>query len=628
MKSPCANILVIFLVFTFTAQIFGQNNYTVKPYKVVQVEDYFAGVPLDGKYESLIPGKYTYISNIQPNLFNTPFTKEITGADFYGSVQFIPVGGTTIFDQQSNACPVQVWQDPANPQYIHVVHMTSPMEDTFPAFPLRRTKYYFSSNYGSSWEFRAELPVNIRSGYGVIDGLSDGSVLIANHFISGPSVSRTFIHREVFPQLGSFDRMDPGLGSTGQVEWPRMISGNDINGPVKFVVLSSGNDNDSAFSNYCTGFINNGQFGQWKFFRSRNAECYAIAKSGSGKIGVAYINNETRFPADIGDVFFLESTNMGQTFSSPLKIFDADLSSPSADSMGALRGISMVYTNNQPRVIFETAFQEIGFGFYPGIASNIRYWTPSLPGANPDKSIIIVDSLDVPFYPHQGVNDVLTGICRPVIGKSSDGFALFAAFMVADSVLGGSHDPTSFHNIYLTASVNNGFNWKSPVKITPSSPRKDWTYVSISTTSDQNPSKYFVNLVMQSDDIPGSYPAGPANGKSLAQQIFARVSIDKPLLVTPISTGIPYDISLYQNYPNPFNPETKIRFSIPESSIVTLNVFDINGRLVKTLIQDEKLPAGIYETSFNAGELSSGIFFYKINVEGKYFKTRKMVLLK
>jgi glycosidase len=84
--------------------------------------------------------------------------------------------------------------------------------------------------------------------------------------------------------------------------------------------------------------------------------------------------------------------------------------------------------------------------------------------------------------------------------------------------------------------------------------------------------------------------------------------------------------SLEQNYPNPFNPSTKIRFAIPNSGFVKLKVFDILGREIKTLINNE-LPAGIHEVNFDASYLSSGIYFYRIE-SGSFVETKKMILLK
>lgn len=91
--------------------------------------------------------------------------------------------------------------------------------------------------------------------------------------------------------------------------------------------------------------------------------------------------------------------------------------------------------------------------------------------------------------------------------------------------------------------------------------------------------------------------------------------------------------SLEQNYPNPFNPTTKIRYNIPfvemvplKFSKVTLNVYDILGNEVATLVNEEKLP-GIYEVEFNAERLGSGVYFYILRA-GNYTSTKKMVLIK
>lgn len=98
--------------------------------------------------------------------------------------------------------------------------------------------------------------------------------------------------------------------------------------------------------------------------------------------------------------------------------------------------------------------------------------------------------------------------------------------------------------------------------------------------------------------------------------------------------SIPSTFSLEQNYPNPFNPSTKIRYSIPsaianepkQTQLVTLKVYDILGSELATLVDEEK-PAGIYEVNFDAVELPSGIYFYKLQV-GFFVETKKMVLMK
>ena len=89
----------------------------------------------------------------------------------------------------------------------------------------------------------------------------------------------------------------------------------------------------------------------------------------------------------------------------------------------------------------------------------------------------------------------------------------------------------------------------------------------------------------------------------------------------------PKDYILYQNYPNPFNPVTSIRFAIPEIVNVELKIFDILGREVKSLINNETRTPGYYEVQFDAGNLTSGVYFYRISA-GKYKGVRKMILLR
>lgn len=88
----------------------------------------------------------------------------------------------------------------------------------------------------------------------------------------------------------------------------------------------------------------------------------------------------------------------------------------------------------------------------------------------------------------------------------------------------------------------------------------------------------------------------------------------------------PSNFFLSQNYPNPFNPSTKINFSIPQTRFVTLKIYDIIGKEISTLINEEK-PAGNYEVEFNGSNLSSGVYFYKIKA-GSFINTKKFVLIK
>ena len=88
----------------------------------------------------------------------------------------------------------------------------------------------------------------------------------------------------------------------------------------------------------------------------------------------------------------------------------------------------------------------------------------------------------------------------------------------------------------------------------------------------------------------------------------------------------PTEFVLEQNYPNPFNPTTSIEYTVPSSEYVTLKVYDILGNEVATIVNEQK-QAGTYEVNFNAGNLSSGLYIYKLQA-GKFSQVRKMMLLK
>ena len=102
------------------------------------------------------------------------------------------------------------------------------------------------------------------------------------------------------------------------------------------------------------------------------------------------------------------------------------------------------------------------------------------------------------------------------------------------------------------------------------------------------------------------------------------------------SSEVPVNYALMQNFPNPFNPSTTIRIAIPENSSVTLKVFDINGREVATLMNNENISIGVVNYLFNSGvyNLSSGVYFYKmvaldqVSKVNKFTEVKRMILIK
>ncbi len=107
-------------------------------------------------------------------------------------------------------------------------------------------------------------------------------------------------------------------------------------------------------------------------------------------------------------------------------------------------------------------------------------------------------------------------------------------------------------------------------------------------------------------------------------------NLNKPTSVEDII--VPLETVLYDNYPNPFNPSTKINYSLKEAGIVSIKVYDILGSEVATLVNETK-PAGTYEVEFNASQLPSGVYIYRMSVgssgkSGGYTASKKMLLVK
>jgi hypothetical protein len=111
------------------------------------------------------------------------------------------------------------------------------------------------------------------------------------------------------------------------------------------------------------------------------------------------------------------------------------------------------------------------------------------------------------------------------------------------------------------------------------------------------------------------------NGARLMRFVKGAVAVkDKPI------SSIPGTYELFQNYPNPFNPSTTIAYTLSQYAIVELKVYDSMGREVKTLVH-KVMPPGRHEATFESNGLATGIYHYRLYVDGQVF-TKSMVLLK
>jgi photosystem II stability/assembly factor-like uncharacterized protein len=155
----------------------------------------------------------------------------------------------------------------------------------------------------------------------------------------------------------------------------------------------------------------------------------------------------------------------------------------------------------------------------------------------------------------------------------------------------------------IVKTTNGGLNWYNQVSPSNNQLYRDVFFMSENTGY----------IVGQHGDVPYGLILKTTNG-------------GEPIGIKPISNKVPGDFKLYQNYPNPFNPATTIEFDIPMTSLAKLIIYDLLGREVKTLVNEE-LKAGIYTVDFDGSDIGSGVYFYCL-ITNEFSETKKMILLR
>jgi hypothetical protein len=158
--------------------------------------------------------------------------------------------------------------------------------------------------------------------------------------------------------------------------------------------------------------------------------------------------------------------------------------------------------------------------------------------------------------------------------------------------------------------------------------------ISILTPPQYDPQQ-FVLHVMVSSDVPTGNVIMPNSGdvnyvlttRPLTSDDIFRFETLTSLITDTKETGLsPNKFALFQNYPNPFNPSTTIVYSIPKNGLVKLNIYNVLGQKIRTLVNEVKA-AGEYKTFFSNSNLASGVYFYSLEFENKYL-TKKMLFVK
>ena len=181
-----------------------------------------------------------------------------------------------------------------------------------------------------------------------------------------------------------------------------------------------------------------------------------------------------------------------------------------------------------------------------------------------------------------------------------------------------------FNKIYAGGTINRAISQSSV---------NDFALIQYDTSGNRRSVNFYNGPVsttdflsaIETDNSGNVYVTGKSNG-SLLNYDYAVLKYSALSNIHSVSDLIPLSFELEQNYPNPFNPKTVIRFSLSESCTAALKIFDALGKEVAIPI-NEKLNAGTYETEFDASDLPSAVYFYKLSAGGFEY-TKKMLLIR
>jgi hypothetical protein len=507
--------------------------------------------------------------------------------------------------------------------------------------PINPSIAYYYWN-GSSWMGQGATIFPTRTGYGAMSQYPDGRVVIATHLNDDSLATRCYVAIDSFvgmyafsftiapDTIATFPRItvntDNSIVMTGISEIPF----NDIVNEVMWIRSASG------------------QFGKWQHFSDiapdwihDDMEPPTIHSGINGKVGVV-------IPDYAGSVRLFESTDYGESFD-VISIAPGDTGNLPAglDSTAARLGwinSDIMYIGDDPHIVW-TAGQGARVNDEYGLLdfkTTIFHWSP-LTGID-TVVVAATQSADPSRNDYVPTPSNHLSVDWPSIGVQTDGQSLVVAFTALnpydiDSMAIPS--PLGYLDIWMTESRDNGVTWSYPINVT----NNDGTIlgwddrypsvakVCIDNSADPGNDAY---MIYQTDDLAGTYVQGTEGLLNMDYIKFMGVYEIGGLGIgggeVP-NFNIPRTASLSQNYPNPFNPSTTIRYDIPVGSStvpVKINIYDIRGRLIRKLVDQEKT-SGRYQVHWDGrGEhgqqASSGVYLYRIDT-GEFISTRKMVLV-
>lgn len=365
-----------------------------------------------------------------------------------------------------------------------------------------------------------------------------------------------------------------------------------------------------------------------------------------GRLYLVYASNDPAGSGNKPDIKLQYSTDMGSTWSSWIRVNDnanptlSDQWSPTiwCEQTNGRLYISWYDDRSNPGSFqtdrYATYSSTGGTSFAPSQRITNATWTFPCPGCSPNSNCYRGDYEGITSNPITSFN--VWSDHRNCSAESYGAYYPDFAMRVnptAHTITNQNDSDFSFISVPAVKGYSNSVKFSATVTPNPSSGTLTFTFLNKSNNNlldslTSYPDSLRLRIRAQGGVTSGVYTVnifgrGP-NGTPVHQRSISLTV--QPVGLVSNETEIPKDFYLYQNFPNPFNPTTNIRFDIAKAGMVKLSVYDLTGRKVADLVS-ENLNAGKHTVDFNASNVSSGVYFYRIETPD-YTSIRKMMLIK
>lgn len=449
---------------------------------------------------------------------------------------------------------------------------------------------YFKFFDGTSWSTGCDRVETVRRGWSNIDQIADAG---------GVEAVLTHVTEVNIDAARGADVWSSTIVPCAEGTWPRLAIGN---GFTIHVIATSGPtvygysySPDAGATWICDAIL----YTETGVFP--DADAYDITAEGDK---VAFV-----LAGQGGDVDVLESIDGGATWTETL-IYDIDQSLLTPGEEVPDGSCSLLYDSNGNLHVAWGNYESMGDGatLLYSVNAGIRHWSSGtgviVEAAFPDPDPTIVAPI--------GRDGNLAS--QPDISADASGnvHIVFSRFInEIDANL------NYYEHVFAVSSADGGATWSGASDLTPGT-GFDASFPSVADLADP----LYLHIVYNCDN----YAGNALQGTHVNDVVSVRYLMAQTTGVEPVAGVIPSAYQLGQNYPNPFNPTTNIQYSLPRSSFVTLKVYDVLGREVATLVNQEQV-AGSYVADFDAATLANGTYYYKLQA-GDFTQTRKMMLVK